>query len=622
MVSSSNIVTQLIEVDKAEKLPFSLQLIVGSGFSVSHIDINRLTKSPVNITSTLYDIIELKDLKIKLITQEPVEVKIIWNKVTEYDVEEEQDAFYLTSEQPMKILFESPDTYAWRCGMYHFEVIYNETTYLGGFRIVPKNVTEDQYGRIHEVINRYLDGLTDDYLNHKKTYGELNDIEQKNYWRFFDWYNKIESLYLGSLSRIEETNKFSLKKTYVVQSTPRHLDQRSIRWEQTLQGAALKGSRFLNRQLIEDWNTSENRVVKHRTMLLLKLMNVLISAFKRTYVDQQQIVSDYKEEILDLKEKIELVKKKKNTTTNSVTKLRHSIRDKEEKAKVARKILTGLKSLEKKYTQFKARLNARMVSPFWKEVNDLPPNKAYIGKNKWHQILHQMWKESQVLFNDDNKDRKVSLPVYKPSYVLYEYYVFFNVIECLNDLGFEEQQQALTTQLYDRFFYDGLSEGTSVALYKDTKKINVVYEEYIQPNDAIALERGTHFFSRDNHSKPDIRIDLYEKNGETWYYMSSVVLEVKYRPLHNIWNPPGKGDTKEMEQMDGYRSIRHIRKENDYNYSAVKSVICVYPGDATKRIMFSASYGEMLQLYPDETSENRTVGKVELRGAIQKGFNL
>lgn len=104
--------------------------------------------------------------------------------------------------------------------------------------------------------------------------------------------------------------------------------------------------------------------------------------------------------------------------------------------------------------------------------------------------------------------------------------------------------------------------------------------------------------------------------------MSSVVLEVKYRPLHNIWNPPGKGDTKEMEQMDGYRSIRHIRKENDYNYSAVKSVICVYPGDATKRIMFSASYGEMLQLYPDETSENRTVGKVELRGAIQKGFNL
>jgi len=95
-----------------------------------------------------------------------------------------------------------------------------------------------------------------------------------------------------------------------------------------------------------------------------------------------------------------------------------------------------------------------------------------------------------------------------------------------------------------------------------------------------------------------MRVDLYRLKDGQWHYDSSIILEVKYRPLRNIINLDRQGDTQAMEQLNSYRSIGYKYPGGGYNYTPVKMIFCVYPGDNNKDILFPMRYGFMLQFYP------------------------
>ena len=159
---------------------------------------------------------------------------------------------------------------------------------------------------------------------------------------------------------------------------------------------------------------------------------------------------------------------------------------------------------------------------------------------------------------------------------------------------------------------DGLQDGTTVVLHRDDIKVHVAFNDLIETHPLIALSKGSNFYNGEDTKKPDIRLDCYVKEEEKYVYQSSIIIEVKYSPMYNIFQHVG--NTKATEQMYKYWSIKFVEEQDGkriYHRRAVYEVICVYPGSHMHSKKIESGCGVFLQLYPYKTKqgEEKLVGK-------------
>ena len=215
------------------------------------------------------------------------------------------------------------------------------------------------------------------------------------------------------------------------------------------------------------------------------------------------------------------------------------------------------------------------------------------------------------------------IPAYKPTYLIYEYFVYFIVVDCLISLDFTFPYNLdLKDQLKSSIYQDGLVDGTKIIMENEERGlfVEINYNEELENNSRLAIEKSKHFFSTKFRKKPDIKVDLYEFKDDQLYFRSSFIFEVKYRPLHNIYQD--KGSTSTMEQMDDYRSIRYVDKNGNIVHAPVSEVVCVYPGDDHKETLFNTDYGYFLKLFPDEHEESDAIiGSDEMKKLLNAWIN-
>ncbi|MGQ0517760.1 hypothetical protein ACT453_48730, partial [Bacillus sp. D-CC] len=75
-------------------------------------------------------------------------------------------------------------------------------------------------------------------------------------------------------------------------------------------------------------------------------------------------------------------------------------------------------------------------------------------------------------------------------------------------------------------------------------------------------------------------------------YLASIIIEVKYSPMYNIFQHVG--NTKATEQMYKYWSIKFVEEQDGkrvFHRRAIYEVICVYPG--------SHMHGKKIETHPD-----------------------
>lgn len=634
MALFASLATEGIRVDDTYELPFCLRLIVGKGRQIDRVTIDRLTEFTYKLKQYMYTITELKDLKIELVGKEgvSVDVALIWNKVYVYGRSEGSQVYHLSSDKSLVTLYENganqdDNSYPWRCGSYHFEVVYDGRSYFGGFTIVPKNVTTAQLEHIREYINSYVLGLTEDDLSYKKTVATLGDADRYSYWRYFQWYAQQERLILQALNLIEQHSRIQRKRTYVVQKEPRRIDRHSVRLQHSFKGGIYQDVRFINRRLDEDWDTAANRLVKYRVNKIVRYMTSATVFLREVITNHQEERDHLLADHDDLQNDMTVIRNQKNTTESSLMRLRHALLGKEKKLEKVEETIDSLKQLAERISTYKKSLVATISAPFWGAVAAVPAKNDTSASVGWarasagsgYELFNRLWEQSERLFNEVNDMQAMPFPVFKPTYLLYEYYVFFVLIEAFSEVGFTPPEGNLSEQLSNFYSHGRLEEGTKVTVIKENKRIDVVYNEYIQPNEKLALEKDSYFYSMSEHREPDIRVDQYCQVGAEWVYSSSIIFEVKYSPLYNIWNPPGKGETAAMEQLAGYTSINYISRAGNYNHHPIKKIICVYPGAEQKDIVFPFSYGFMLQLYPatDRGAEGDIVGRKELIAELE-----
>ncbi|MGN1400103.1 MAG: DUF2357 domain-containing protein [Bacillus sp. (in: firmicutes)] len=544
--------TKSIMTAGGQALPFSLSLVVGAeGHSQYRVLIQSLEENPYRIMESLVEIEEQKDLVIEFEGASGICIEVLWDSGNDHAADQEERIFTLSSQEPYKVLFmnssdmnQQEEGYRWSCGIYHFQVLYGQTLYHGAFKVNPKNLDNKQYEKMHQMINEHVSGLGYDYLHARSSISCINSRLLK-VKVFCGWYGGIEKDLLGYLREIQTSSMYSLGKTYAVEDHPGHLDSRSIRWENGQKGAFFKGTKYLNRKFGPDHDVEENRLVKyriHRFLAVLKEMRALASSSSGSPISSPNAAK-----------------------------------------------------LEEQLSRFQRNLQLIYHTGFWRDIRLTSPQKVYVKRQTSYQRCHELWMEGARIWKRAH-DQRVLAPIYKPTAVLYEYYVFFGLLQILEEMGFSTGEETLSQQLESSFFEAGLKPGTTITLYMHGQKIKVIYDQEICYGAEEALETGSHFYSFRPKRRPDIRVDLYERNGGIWRYHSSVILEIKYSPLSNIYRPYKM--TTAMEQMEDYRSFKYAYGRDDYHYAPIRDVFCIYPGNDIKPVLYSSPAGIYVQVAP------------------------
>ncbi|WP_377865809.1 hypothetical protein [Bacillus sp. R86525] len=594
-------------VDTKETLPFVLKLIIGTEGKGDFILLNRLCTSTTALVQCIYKVQELKPLKLHFHYQNPMDITFIWNKVYEGQKNIKESQYELNEKKQRVLVYEHGKTeffYPWRCGLYHFEVRIEDKTYYGAFQVVPKNFFDDQFEMIQDYVKSILNELILDRGYYKKTFSALSDIE--------------DSSYLVLLRKLPQKMKRIKQIFKKVESNAEFVNE--YNWEtkerKTTRKTAIMTERkfyakYYNRKFKEQKNSIENAFLKFKTMQFYYYLLEAESFVRKTIEILEGEKKKKSDEFQAVKTIMKTIERNGSVTDREKQKYRNLHLLKEADLRKSSVKIQEYKILAHIVYESVQYFRNLLYSPFWREVSETANINSHTLSIPHQQLLHHL-----ELLPQQTEQPPSLLFVYKPTFLVYEYYAFFIVISILEQIGFEDKNP-IREQIQEHFYLDGLQDGTTVILHRDNIKVHVAFNDLIETHPLIALSKGSNFYNGEDTKKPDIRLDCYVKEEEKYVYKSSIIIEVKYSPMYNIFQPIG--NTKATEQMYKYWSIKYVEEQSGkriFHRRAIYEVICVYPGSHMHSKKIESGCGVFLQLYPYKTKqgEEKLAGK---HGMIQ-----
>ncbi|MGH0428142.1 hypothetical protein ACQVPL_02475 [Bacillus hominis] len=594
-------------VDTKETLPFVLKLIIGTEGKGDFILLNRLCTSTTALVQCIYKVQELKPLKLHFHYQNPMDITFIWNKVYEGQKNIKESQYELNEKKQRVLVYEHGKTeffYPWRCGLYHFEVRIEDKTYYGAFQVVPKNFFDDQFEMIQDYVKSILNELILDRGYYKKTFSALSDIEDSSYLVLL---RKLPQ----KMKRIKQIFKKVESNAEFVHEYDWETKERKTTRKTAIMTERKLYAKYYNRKFKEQKNSVENAFLKFKTMQFYYYLLEAESFVRKTIEILEGEKKKKSDEFQAVKTIMKTIERNGSVTDREKQKYRNLHLLKEADLRKSSVKIQEYKILAHIVYESVQYFRNLLYSPFWRGISET----ATINSNTL-SIPHQQLIHHLELLPQHTEQSPSLLFVYKPTFLVYEYYAFFIVISILEQIGFEDKNP-IREQVQEHFYLDGLQDGTTVILHRNDIKVHVAFNDLIETHPLIALSKGSNFYNGEDTKKPDIRLDCYVKEEEKYVYKSSIIIEVKYSPMYNIFQPVG--NTKATEQMYKYWSIKYVEEQNGkkkFKRRAIYEVICVYPGSHMHSKKIESGCGVFLQLYPYKTKqgEEKLAGK---HGMIQ-----
>ncbi|HDR7470659.1 hypothetical protein [Bacillus toyonensis] len=589
-------------VDTNETLPFVLKLIIGTEAKGEYILLNRLCTSTTALVQCIYKVQELKPIRLHYHYESPMNITFIWNKVYEGQKNIKESQYEINEKKQKVLIYEHGKTeffYPWRCGLYHFEVRIEDTTYYGAFQIVPKNFFDDQFEMIQNYVKSILNELILDRGYYKKTFSALSDIEDSSYLvllrKLPQKMKKIKQVF----KKIESSSKFIHEYKWEVK-------ERKATRKGTIMAERKSYTKYYNRKFIEQKNSRENAFLKFKAMQFYHHLLEAESFLRQTIEILEREKKKKLEEFQAVKTIMQTIERNGSVTDREKQKYKNIHLLKEADLRKSSVKIQEYKILAHIVRESVQYFKTLIYSPFWREVSETGNMNSYDLP-----IPHQQLLQHLNLLPQYTDQSPSLLFVYKPTFLVYEYYAFFIVISMLEQIGFKARNP-IREQIQEHFYVDGLQDGTTVVLHQDDMKVHVAFNDLIETHPLIALSKGSNFYNGEDTKKPDIRLDCYVKEEGKYVYKSSIIIEVKYSPMYNIFQHVG--NTKATEQMYKYWSIKYVEEQNGkrvFHRRAIYEVICVYPGSHMHSKKIESGCGVFLQLYPYKTKqgEEKLAGK-------------
>lgn len=617
---STNHFTEIYE--EPTKLPISISILIGTRGKEDKITLNTLTRNSKEAYLFTYEIQELKRFFFQIEGDIDSEVRFIWNNLYHFQQENLDDQHYIFTPETKKILIyehgKTENAYPWRCGYYEFCIVYQNQRFYGMIKIVPKNLEYDQLEWMHSNLNQQINGIMNDSQYFKKTSATLTQNGTMYFWPIIRFIEANEERLLVAIQQFKSKLKRKQKKVYQLQRQVKKLDFTTIRWN--LMHPSISNATNLTMQpVIQEENYLEEiRYAKNKVRKFILTIETLLTFVKYELMKDKKKMDQIDFQVQDIEKMMQNVVGNGSITEREKSKYRQSKLLKEiELEKLKKSVIEKnriTKSLDKLYDVYFREFTLGIFRTATDSLNakyPSSPSKVFLN-----------FVYSLSLFDKKVQEygkKQMLLPVYKPTFLLYEYFVYFSLCSIFQKMGFTNHKDPVAEQILMHIKDDELMDGASIQLENSDWIINLVFNEIIEGSPQVSLLKGTNFFSGEESKKPDIRLDFFRKKNNE--YVGSIIFEIKYSPMFNIFQPVG--NTKAMEQMYKYWGLKYVERINGklaYVRKPIQEVICLYPGSNVHRKVLEAGCGTYIQFYPKKKGEDQydLIGEKELIEIINR----
>ncbi|WP_310831367.1 hypothetical protein [Paenibacillus pedocola] len=496
------------------------------------------------------------------------------------------------------------DEFPWRLGVYFLEVHVGQEVYSAGLMVSPIHLSQEQVQHMHHLLEQEIDGMIYDLIfTQTSTSQEHEILKMKSYYDYVLRLINDKDFLSSSLMQIERNLLSTIETIYKAEAFQGKQDQKSLRMNQVKGNTTNFNKR---KRLIID--LPANRWIKH---VLLTWKSELLNVSGAIEVDLTQALTT-------------MAKKEEDKRASEMHKQRYfNARDisYEARSAMSRRIYRLADEISR--TQREVGVLSRwhdvvqhmigriiyiLASTDLKNIQD-GQQKPQLKEKHYRDISQWVEEGRRVLLGQESAKHIVR--VLKPTWKVYEQFVYFQVVELVKRMGFQVSLQVPLDQLRD------LRSGTCLTLENDKYIIHAWYDRVVDLRED-ALRTKDQFFSR-QIIQPDIRLDLYRKS-DVPILLSCVAMDAKHRKYRSLYNEAYTNEV--FTQLSKYLNIFFAGQNTtprNKRSTVVHRVICLYSKDDDANVFQDEQPLIYIQLFPDIENGN-IIGSEELYRELSAWF--
>lgn len=485
-------------------------------------------------------------------------------------VDENDKIYYIPGEKEIVLYNSSMNeaSYTMIPGYYEIKIENSTNTYYSWLRVMPKNLSIQEWEEMKNDIENTITGLASEILKRKTGYQdyEYGENRKPNILNKIELFVKESSQIINYLKLIDEQPKFEVHKEYKkIQSQRVQVDKKSL--VLSARKSIKKNSGFgISRNIEYDINI--NKIMKAQITYLKNELNKILKYLLK-----------YKKE-LEKNSEFE-----KNTTKKAKQNFNISSR-----IEIIQRLLFNIELfLKKEWVADISEIAIGSISmPYLLDIR-----YRYISE-LYDSIVHQKFRI---------KLHKEYEFYWKRSDVLYEIWSFITLIKALMLDGFVPS----SGWIYDdnSILTPFLNDGDRVTLHreKDNITVNLVYNAFLN-EDFKNVTIDSPLFTTRRNNKPDIRMDVIKNTR----YIGGLIFDCKYSPLKNVWKNWNSGSKNSNDyvknQLRNYRDIQYPLHQADIPTEKRKSFIkplevwVLYAGEKSEKYKADIYNSERINCEP------------------------
>lgn len=541
-------------------LPFELYII--NGYSKDKV---------LNYTTSQEDLKNLEEKNILKVT-ENIDLSIIFLDSensrlymdgldtlpeSQINIDEKGEVYFSPSTEEQNIFKYGNEYYPLIPGYYRLMIITPENNYYSLIKVETKEMEIEQWEIMRDEIENKLNGLAQDIMR-KNTNINIDNVYPIPFslMRQFIILNENKSRLISTIEDIISNPRYELKKKYhlVQDSRIRRIDEHTIKYK--AEHPNLKNL-LKEPEPVYSYKLKENIMLKH----IVKKLNSITKILKEFLLNSEKKV------MLEIKES-------SSWGESNKTNLR-----------LQNKMLLDIQKMKNEIRKIEKIWNKLLISEWNKELEDNKQDQvplAMLFDNRYN-FIYQIYREMLEKKYSISLDESFKFH-WKRTDKLYEIWGFIKVVETLlsEKMGYEAVEGWLleNPSLSTNVEVPELSQGSYVIFRKKEIEIIITYDEVL-PSSSEKTTLKKPLYTSSNHNRPDCRIDVYDEKG----HIGSILLDFKYRPLHNIWKDSlmrKSNPSDVMKQLNNYSSMcrspwLYKGRMNERQLKQIRPVFEVWP---------------------------------------------
>ncbi|MGR3776052.1 nuclease domain-containing protein [Bacillus paramycoides] len=508
------------------------------------------------------------------------------------------------------------ENFPWRMGTYLIKAYYKGNSYVLGFFVKPLYLSTEQVYAVHEYLESKIEGLIYDFVYSKQSMSQEKENVLTNwYYDYARYMLDHKELVFYLLLSLEKQPLSHLLGENEVSLIPGKIDKNSIRWSSTVKGLSKNNgvgdqTYYYNRIKKVDYNNKANQWIKTILSRWSTELHEVIGAISNSHSLVKKDLNKLIQQQNELLQKKEYLYKQREVARPTKVGVHSLITITDEKLQKNRYIANQqeiwIEQLRSMYSRIIYMLNNTFLSSV-----DYGKTKPVLKANNYYK-LSDIYKKAKNI-QKDTGDKRRYIKVLKPFWKIYEYFCLFTVIDCLMKLGYISKKE-FTPDFVELYYQSMIPEGTCFELENEKSVIHCWYDKY--HGDKFTAEKsGDSFFTAQEKCRPDIKLDLYEKQEDgSLLFKGCLIFDAKFRKLANMHND--EYATTTYHQLTSYYQFFYSGKSEGRrrNRTVVDQVICLYGSSKNGAVRKEVHPILYIQLFSfvQEDGEWQTKGEEEV----------